>query len=146
MATPNPTPPPARPAITFRDFSHDVHAALGTPGGAPTVRGGKFVVVAHAADLHIACGPREVCAYHADVVERLARALGLVYSRAGAGQRCVIDSPAWEVLGGGHWQLDDQAMTLELSGASQAYGRYPRAVADALAALPEFAGWRISAV
>ena len=51
----------------------------------------------------------------------------------------------WDIVGGGHWVIDDTGRTLRLHGYSQAYGPYdPAGLLQRLKAVPALDSYRIT--
>lgn len=108
--------------MTIVDYSAVYFASVGD-GTTPPQREGKFVVMANGDDRYIVFSPRGMCTYHANIVERFLSSQGVRGAYSGKRDVFYPQSQEWDILGGGHWQLDEEAGTLRLFGSSQAYGR-----------------------
>ena len=85
-------------------------------------RRGKFVVLRDGTGHHAAFAPSELAAYHANIVERFLRDVGVggAYNRKGDVYHA--GASHWKVEGGGHWEFDPARGVVGLCGASLAYG------------------------
>ena len=114
----------------------------------PEKRAGKFVQIRdeERGREYLVLSPKGLSAYHANIVERfcsLGRAVGGGYNPRKDSFR--ISDSSWSVVGGGSWAIDTRNRLLELSGASQAYGRFdPRGLKSRLLALRELDGYTIT--
>lgn len=115
--------------LQWFDFGPDYYRQR-TGRAAPPRRRGKFVQLRDPRRReHIVLATYEHLEYHIDIVE--------AYMKD-------TDSRGWEVVGGGHYVLDDAARTLRMDRHSNAYGRFdPRGLAGRLRTVPALAGWRI---
>lgn len=107
----------------FLDYSAEFFGA----GAVPPAREGKFVQMRSPSAEFIVLSPRGMSAYHANIVERFS----LDYPEIKGAYNKKRDSfrvltPGWEAAGGGFWRMDEAQKTLELGGASQAYGTFDR--------------------
>lgn len=93
----------------------------------PLKRGGKFVqIINHStSNEYLVLSPRELSVYHANIVERFCALQGAIQGSYNAKRDFFeIYDPAWKVVGGGMWAIDDEEKTLTLGGASQMYGAF----------------------
>ena len=88
----------------------------------PSRRQGKFVVLRNTTVCYAVFSPRQLSAYHANIVERFLQGVGVGGRYNAKRDVFTFDSPDWHVEGGGHWRRDDVRGTLHLYGRSQAYG------------------------
>jgi hypothetical protein len=91
----------------------------------PTKRSGKFIQILNEAEEreYLVLSPRELGAYHANVVERfcLLQAINGSYHNDKK-HYFEIHDPVWTIVGGGVWAINEITKTLTLSGSSQGYG------------------------
>jgi hypothetical protein len=105
---------------------------------------GKFIQVRSGPTTYVVFSPKAYTKYHAHVLERFCQDKGLEGAWDTAGERFTVTDRAWEVLGGGKFDLDTKRRMLRLYGDSMAYGRFDeRGLRDALASLPGLAGYAI---
>ena len=107
--------------LTVIDYS-EVYFALLNDAPVPTRRGGKFVVMTNGDRRYAVFSPRELSAYHANVVERFLWQQGIKGRYNEKGDLFRFVSGDWEVEGGGHWELDEAEGILQISGYSKSYG------------------------
>jgi len=90
----------------------------------PPARSGKFIQVMSEDSEYLVLSPRELSVFHANIAERFFSSMGIrgQYNHKRDSYR--IAHPSWEILGGGHWELDEETGALTLSGTSMAYGRF----------------------
>jgi hypothetical protein len=90
----------------------------------PPERRGKFIQVLSEDTEYIVMSPRELSTFHANIAERFFTRRGIRGKYNHKRDNFRIDHPLWTILGGGHWELDEETGTLTLSGLSMAYGRF----------------------
>lgn len=93
-------------------------------GSLPIRRGGKFIQVIQAHAQYIIMSPRELSVFHANIAERFFNARGIRGRYNHKRDSYHLEHPEWAILGGGHWEVDDETRILTLSGTSMAYGRF----------------------
>lgn len=110
----------------------------------PPAISGKFVQIRHGDTLFLVISPKEFTKYHANIIERFCMDKGIEGSYDVKKETFTIRDQAWEVLGGGKFELDRSTRTIRLYGDSMAYGRFrPEGLKDAIAALPGLAGFGV---
>ncbi|MBC8872901.1 MAG: hypothetical protein H8E44_25990 [Planctomycetes bacterium] len=125
-------------AITVVDYS-DVYFAEIKEGEVPRRRDGKFVLMANNGNRFAVFSPRGLSFYHANIVERFLSLQGIGGQYNAKRDSFQPQPSTWEILGGGHWQLDEEQGTLRLFGRSQAYGGVDlEALADQLRSVDGF--------
>lgn len=90
-------------------------------------RGGKFIHVRLSVPTktdYIIMAPREMAVFHANIAKMFFEDQGIVGTYNHKRDNYTIAHPDWDILGGGHWEMDEDAGVLELSGKSLAYGRF----------------------
>jgi len=91
----------------------------------PPKRGGKFVQIRSERAEYIVLCPKELARYHANIVERFCREKSGIKGRYNPRRdNYVLESPGWEVAGGGIWEVDEERKMFYFSGISLAYGRF----------------------
>ena len=88
----------------------------------PSLRMGKFVVVEVGSDLHVGFSPIELSKFHANIADRICKQLGLTGRYDARKEHFTPHDDFVRSVGGGKWQIDEQAGVLDLWGDSQAYG------------------------
>ncbi len=134
--------------MTFElmDYS-DLYYAEMLRQDVPSMRSGKFVQIRdeEAGREYLVLSPKGLSAYHANIVERFCsrgREIAGCYNPRKDSFR--ISDSSWNVIGGGVWTIDAKNMTLDLSGISQAYGRFdPRGLKDRILALDGMKGYTV---
>ena len=128
------TPDPAYAVVSFVE--------------APVPRGRvicKFVVIEDAHTRHLVFGPVAKYAYHADLVARFCADHLVAAGWARRPDVMEIYDPSVRLRGGGVLEVDRGAMTMEIYGASRAYGDFRRKdVEHAIDASRDLAGYRVS--
>ncbi len=93
----------------------------------PLRRGGKFVQILNEdkQQWYLVLSPKELSKYHANIVERFCNLQGdIPGAYRHGGEYFEIFDPAWSVLGGGFWEIDDESRMIRFYGSSRAYGRF----------------------
>lgn len=92
----------------------------------PEKRQGKFIQVRrYSTDTeYLVLSVRELSAYHANIAERFFKEHGVAFRYNRKRDFLEVDSPDWEIVGGGMWEIDAGEKTLKLFGQSQAYGAF----------------------
>lgn len=105
-------------------------------------REGKFVIIDDHQQEHFCLSPYSRTPYHANIVEIFCQAEGYAYRYNSAHSELQADPI--EVLGGGHFVLDEDALELHLFGHSTAYGSVRRrGLRDTLLAIAALKGYTI---
>jgi hypothetical protein len=105
---------------------------------------GKFVQLRNGTTMYLVLSPRELTKYHAQIVERFCMDKGIEGSFDAKGERFLLHDRAWEVLGGGKFDRDDNNKTIKFYDNSMAYGKFDgNGLEQALAALTDYAGHTI---
>lgn len=90
----------------------------------PRHRKGKFIQVLSEEGEYIIMSPKEMSAFHANIAERFFASRGVQGRYNHKRDDFRIDHPGWTILGGGHWELEEDTGVLTLWGESMAYGRF----------------------
>lgn len=123
----------------------DYSPALYGPGLQP-VRSGKFVQLEDLVEdvETLVLAPYGLARYHAQILERYCRLNDVAGRFVKKPVHYRIEDAGLEVVGGGHWRVDEEARRLVLNGESTAYGPFrPRGLADALRACGPFRGFTV---
>jgi hypothetical protein len=86
---------------------------------------GKFVLLRGEDGLHFVCAPLRTHPYHANIIFTFLEQGGRGQARMLEPVYCKISGDDWEMLGGGHYDLNREHRLLVLSGKSTTYGKYP---------------------
>jgi hypothetical protein len=110
----------------------------------PTVISGKFVRIRGKAADHLAFSPKGYAKYHANIVDRFCADKGIKGSYNKEGTKFIIADTAWEVLGGGKYDLDRNKKTVKLYDNSMAYGKFDRQwLQDSVQSIHDFEGFTV---
>jgi hypothetical protein len=105
---------------------------------------GKFVLIRNENTFYLVLSPTEFTKYHANIVERFCIDKGIEGSYDPEEKRFDISDQAWDIRGGGKFELDHEARTISLFDNSMAYGKFDALnVRETLEALPEFSGFTV---
>lgn len=85
-------------------------------------RRGKFIVLSNRIQRFAAFAPTELAVYHANIVERFLRDVGVSGVYNDKGDVFAFASAQWSIEGGGHWELDPERRLLAIWGQSLSYG------------------------
>lgn len=107
--------------LTVVDYS-EVYFVTLHDGEIPRKRDGKFVLLDNANDRYVIFSPRGLSRYHANIVDRFLGLRGIKGRYNAKRDAFLPESQDWEIVGGGHWTVDEDEGTLRLYGFSQAYG------------------------
>lgn len=122
--------------LIWHDYGRSEGAA------SPRLREGKFVIIDDHERLHFCLSTYRRTPYHANIVEIFCREEDWDYQYNKANDNLKTDFI--DVLGGGHFVLDEDRMELRLSGHSTAYGSVQRpGLRDKLLAIPFLKGYTI---
>lgn len=106
------------------DFNVIDYSGRYFPSSLPAKRGGKFILVLSEDSEYLVMSPREQSTFHANIVERFFSELGISGRYNHKRDSYSISHTSWEIMGGGHWEIDENSCFLTLSGTSMAYGRF----------------------
>ncbi len=104
--------------MIWHDYGREAGAA------APRRREGKFVIIDDYTAQHFCLSPYTRTPYHANIVALFCREQGCGYQYNDA--HSDLKSPDIDVLGGGHFVIDEDQQLLRLFGHSTAYGSVQR--------------------
>ena len=91
-------------------------------GDLPSVRSGKFILVADTTSRWAVFSPAELSAFHALIAERFFASRGVAGRYDATSKKFLPAGRDWRVLGGGLWHCDADAGTLWIYGRSAVYG------------------------
>lgn len=129
--------------MTFIDYTSFYYTSIAQTT-VPAVTVGKFVQLRNGNELYLVLSPKELTKYHANIVERFCMDKGIEGSYDARREKFFIRDQSWKVMGGGKFERDANKKAIKLSDNSMAYGKFTReGLQEALAALPEFAGYTI---
>ncbi|TAN44686.1 MAG: hypothetical protein EPN22_05695 [Nitrospirae bacterium] len=125
------------------DYSKAIDAK--TPvAGDQSGSSGKFVQIRHEDSEYIVFAPKETAPYHADIIEKFCAEMGIDGFLDKQEKRFEIHDPAWDIVGGGKFEMDRQGLYVRLYDNSMAYGKFERdGMEDKLRGTEEFAGYEI---
>jgi len=90
----------------------------------PRQRKGKFIQVLSEDAEYIIMAPKEMSTFHANIAEKFFSAHGIRGRYNHKRDNYKITHNGWAILGGGHWELDEDSGVFTLYGMSMAYGRF----------------------
>jgi hypothetical protein len=114
----------------------------------PPVRSGKFIQIVDAdEELEVlVLSPYDLSKFHAQILERYCRLNDVEGRFVRKPDHYRVTRADIEIVGGGHWRIDESLRRLVLSGRSTAYGPYdPSGLPERIKALPEFRGYVVEA-
>ncbi|OUD11735.1 hypothetical protein [Thioflexithrix psekupsensis] len=91
-------------------------------GTVPKRRGGKFVVLQEKMHIYMLFCPIQQAEYHANIVALFTQERKLSGHYNDKRDVYHLTAEQWQIQGGGHWLLDEEAHLLRLYGRSMAYG------------------------
>jgi hypothetical protein len=112
----------------------------------PPVREGKFLQVVEEGETELLIlSPYGLSEYHAQILERYCMSSGREGGFLRKPDRYHAPGAGIEVIGGGHWKIDDPGSRLELGGDSKVYGRFDgQALAEKIRTIPKYGKYNIS--
>ena len=129
--------------MIFIDYTPFYYASI-AGSAVPPVTTGKFVQIRNVDTLYLVLSPKELTKYHANIVERFCMDKGIEGSYDAKREKFTILDIAWVIIGGGKFERDGNNKAIKLYDNSMAYGKFDATgLKEALAALPEFAGYSI---
>ncbi len=130
--------------MTFLDYTIFYYTSVARTTVPPATTG-KFVQLRNGNEFYVVLSPKELTKYHANIVERFCMDRGIEGNYDGRKEKFFIQDQAWQILGGGKFERNAHQKTIKFSDNSMAYGKFETdGFREALAALPEFAGYSIS--
>jgi len=111
----------------------------------PAMRQGKFVhLVEGRKDEILVLSPYELSMFHAQIIERYCTLNGVEGRFIRKPELYEIIGADIEIIGGGHWKLDEKEFSLALFGESTIYGRFrAEGLQSKLQALSEYAKYKV---
>ena len=95
------------------------------PDGVPALRQGKFVHLVEGEEEELlVLSPYELSVFHAQILERYCRLSGLEGRFIRKSEIYEVIGSDIEIIGGGHWKLDEAQLKLALFGESTIYGKF----------------------
>lgn len=129
--------------VVFIDYYEMYYSAV-TGLNIPDNRTGKFVQIRHVSTEYLIFSPKELALYHADIVERFCSEKGIIGAYDNTVKRFDIHDPAWDIAGGGKFEIDKTKKHFRLYDNSMAYGRFdPRGLKERISSIDEFADFRV---
>jgi hypothetical protein len=126
--------------IDYSEIYYSVVAGLTVPDN----RTGKFVQISHDSTEYLIFSPEEITRYHADIVERFCSERGIAGTYDNTVKRFYIHDPAWDVAGGGKFEIDKTKKHIRLYDNSMAYGRFDtRGLKEKIYSIDEFADFKV---
>lgn len=114
--------------------------------GVPPERRGKFLQIVEGGDAEVlVLSPYGLSKYHAQILERYCAENGIEGRYLRTPEYYLADGAGIEVVGGGHWRIDDRNRQLLLYGESTAYGRFDaEGLPGKIGSLPGYRGYDVS--
>ncbi len=129
--------------FVITDYSHLYYVTLSRTS-LPVRRHGKFIQIRDDKAEYFLLSPRELSAYHANIVERFFSERRIEGLYNGKRDYYEISAPGWKIVGGGMWAINEDEKVLYLSGSSQAYGRFDQdCLSEKILSIREMAGYTV---
>jgi hypothetical protein len=111
----------------------------------PAVRRGKFLQLVEDGEIELLIlSPYELSKYHAQILERYCMLNDIEGRFVKKPDLFQVTGANIEVLGGGHWEIDDRVRRLMLNRESTMYGRFDRSgLAAKVRVLHEFSSYTV---
>jgi hypothetical protein len=111
----------------------------------PLKRTGKFVQLRNYDSEYLVLAPKEMAAYHANIVERFFTEQRIKGAYNKKRDLYTTKDTEWDIVGGGVWAINEGEKSLAFSGRSIAYGSYDRrGLKDRLSAVKVLSGYQIT--
>ena len=127
------------------DFRIVDFSSVQYPGGMPAVRQGKFLHLVEGGEKELlVLSPYELSMFHAQILERYCVLNGVEGRFIRKPELYEVIGADIEVIGGGHWRLDEAQCLLRLFGESTVYGRFgAQGLWDKMRAMQEYEKYKI---
>lgn len=131
-------------SIALIDYTPLYYRAVAPSLTIPPLTTGKFVQIRNGNTLTVVLSPKELTKYHANIIERFCMDKGLEGSYDSRREKFIIHDRAWQIVGGGKFERDDDKKAIKLYDNSMAYGKFDvSGLKETLSAIPEFSGYTI---
>jgi hypothetical protein len=113
--------------------------------GLPSARQGKFLQVVENGETELLIlSPYGLSKFHAQILERFCTMNDLDGRFLRKPEYYLASGAGIEVIGGGHWKIDESIPMLVLEGESTVYGRFnPDGLSAKVRILPEYRGYEV---
>ena len=127
------------------DFRIVDYSATFFPGELPASRQGKFLQLVRDGETELlVLSPYGQSKFHAQILERYCMLNGIEGRFVRKPELFATAGTDVEVVGGGHWSLDEPDARLLLFGESKVYGRFDaEGLPEKVRGLPEYARYRV---
>jgi hypothetical protein len=112
-------------AIIYIDYSFSSPEHMASTA-VPSLTRGKFVQIRHESTEYLIFASADSAKYHAQIIERFCHDRVIKGAYDAGGERFQIEDKAWNVVGGGKFQVDREKKILRLYDDSMAYGKFDR--------------------
>lgn len=130
-------------SIVITDYTSFYYTSVARTSPPPVITG-KFVQIRNEITEYIVFSPGDFTKYHANIVERFCLDRGIEGRYDGEGKRYDIADRAWNVIGGGKFELDTRNRSIRLYDNSMAYGKFDSAgLKDKMNAVPMWPGFTV---
>ncbi len=111
----------------------------------PAARGGKFLQLVEDGEIELLIlSPYELSKYHAQILERYCMLNDIEGRFVKKPDYFQVTAADIEIIGGGHWKIDESLRRLVLTGESTMYRRFnPEGLAEKVRALPRYGSYLI---
>lgn len=111
----------------------------------PPVRRGKFLQILDDGEIELLIlSPYELSKYHAQILERYCMLNDLDGCYVKKPDHFRVTDADIEVIGGGHWKIDESVLHMILNGESTVYGRFnPDGLLKKVRALKQYASYTV---
>ena len=115
------------------------------PDGMPAVRQGKFLHLLEGGEKELlVMSPYELSMFHAQILERHCKINGVEGRFIRKPELYEVIGADIEVIGGGHWKLNETEFQLRLFGESTVYGKFrAQGLLEKVRSIPEYGQYKI---
>jgi hypothetical protein len=110
----------------------------------PPLVAGKFVQLRNGSKEYLVLSPKEFTKYHANIVERFCLDSVLEGSYDAERKQYAIDDQAWNIVGGGKYEINTTKQTINFFDNSMAYGKFDlRGLREKILSIPRYSGYAV---
>jgi hypothetical protein len=130
-------------AVEFINYTHLYYTAIAKTDLPPVIIG-KFVQIRNGPMEYLVLSPKDFSKFHANIIERFCFDKGIEGSYDAERKRYDIHDQAWNIVGGGKFEIDAIKKTIRFYDDSMAYGKFDsRGLAAKARSLPAYEGYSV---